>query len=192
MFNAREDRQYAVMLLAHKIALDPNMAQRRYFVQAAGTARFAWNWALGEWGRQSLRRQLNGIKRKEFVWMYVNPNLANFGCAVTTSLSFSGGTSNCNGANRWVSDITVGLWQNLYNGDIGRFTAGLQYEYISRKLFVASTPHQRRQHLLRHRPTTTSSLLRSGGIRSTPRSDVRVTNGIGVVVGGAGVFPAAP
>ena len=68
------------MLLAHKIALDPNMAQRRYFVQAAGTARFAWNWALDEWGRQyragkkpsemSLRRQLNSIKRKEFVWMY--------------------------------------------------------------------------------------------------------------------------
>jgi hypothetical protein len=36
----------------------------------------------------------------------------------------------------WVTDITVGLWQNLYNGDIGRFTAGLQYEYINRKLFA--------------------------------------------------------
>ena len=29
------------MLLAHKIALDPNTAQRLYFARAAGTARFA-------------------------------------------------------------------------------------------------------------------------------------------------------
>jgi hypothetical protein len=31
------------VLLAHKIALDPNVAQRLYFAQAAGTARFAYN-----------------------------------------------------------------------------------------------------------------------------------------------------
>jgi putative transposase len=64
------------MLLAHKIALDPNAEQRLYFVRAAGTARFAWNWALAEWKRQykagerptevSLRRQLNAIKREQF------------------------------------------------------------------------------------------------------------------------------
>ena len=36
----------SAMLLAHKIALDPNAAQRLYFARAAGTARFAWNWAL--------------------------------------------------------------------------------------------------------------------------------------------------
>jgi putative transposase len=40
------------MLLAHKIALDPNAAQRLYFARAAGTARFAFNWALGEWRKQ--------------------------------------------------------------------------------------------------------------------------------------------
>jgi hypothetical protein len=34
-----------------------------------------------------------------------------------------------------MTDVTVGLWQNLYNGDIGRFTAGLQWEMIGRKLF---------------------------------------------------------
>ena len=44
------------------------MAQRVYFARAAGTARFAWNWALGEWKSQykaggkptevSLRKQL--------------------------------------------------------------------------------------------------------------------------------------
>ena len=68
------------MLLAHKVALDPNMAQRVYFARAAGTARFAWNWALGEWKSQykaggkptevSLRKQLNALKRENFPWMY--------------------------------------------------------------------------------------------------------------------------
>lgn len=67
-------------LIAHKIALDPNNAQAEHFARAAGTARFAWNWALGEWQRQyadggkpsdiSLRKQLNAIKRDEFPWMY--------------------------------------------------------------------------------------------------------------------------
>jgi putative transposase len=36
------------MLLAHKLALDPNRAQRVYFARAAGTVRFARNGALGE------------------------------------------------------------------------------------------------------------------------------------------------
>ena len=68
------------MLLAHKIALDPNMAQRLYFARASGTARFAWNWALAEWRRQykaggkpshfSLNRELNAIKREQFPWFY--------------------------------------------------------------------------------------------------------------------------
>jgi len=73
------------MLIAHRIALDPNNAQATYFARAAGTARFAYNWALDEWRRQydawkidntqpkpsqqALRRQLNAIKRKRFPWM---------------------------------------------------------------------------------------------------------------------------
>ena len=49
------------MLLAHKIALDPNAAQRMYFARASGTARFAYNWAFGEWqapicGRREAQR----------------------------------------------------------------------------------------------------------------------------------------
>ena len=57
------------------------------------------------------------------------------------SLVLGCGTSNCAGTNNWVTDITVGLWQNLYNGDIGRFTVGLEWEMISRKLFPGlSTP----------------------------------------------------
>ena len=73
------------MLIAHKIALDPNNAQATYFARAAGAARFAYNWALAEWKRQyearkadnrlpkpsqaALRRQLNAIKREQFPWM---------------------------------------------------------------------------------------------------------------------------
>ena len=73
------------MLIAHKIALDPNNEQATYFARAAGTARFAYNWALAEWQRQyeackadaslpkpsqsRLRRQLNGIKAEQFPWM---------------------------------------------------------------------------------------------------------------------------
>ena len=65
------------MIVAHKIALDPNNVQATYFAKAAGVARFAYNWALAEWQRQyeawkqdnslpkpsqaALRRQLNGF-----------------------------------------------------------------------------------------------------------------------------------
>jgi len=73
------------VLIAHKIALDPNNVQATYFARAAGTARFAYNWALAEWQRQyearkadatlpkpsqmALRRQLNSIKGEQFPWM---------------------------------------------------------------------------------------------------------------------------
>jgi putative transposase len=40
------------MILAHKIRLDPNNKQKTYFAKAAGTARFAYNWALNEWKKQ--------------------------------------------------------------------------------------------------------------------------------------------
>jgi putative transposase len=73
------------MLMAHRIRLDPNNFQRTYLTRAVGTARFAYNWALVEWGRRydawkavptslrpsetALRRQLNSIKRDQFPWM---------------------------------------------------------------------------------------------------------------------------
>jgi putative transposase len=73
------------MLIAHKIALNPNNKQSTYFFKAAGVARFAYNWALCEWSRQygewkedntltrpsqmGLRRQLNALKREQFPWM---------------------------------------------------------------------------------------------------------------------------
>ena len=73
------------MIISHKIRLDPNNKQATYLAKAAGTARFAYNWALSEWQTQytgwkadntqpkpnqmSLRRQLNAIKREQFPWM---------------------------------------------------------------------------------------------------------------------------
>jgi len=73
------------MIIAHKIALDPNDKQATYFAKASGVARFAYNWALAEWTRQyaahkadaavlkpsqmALRRQLNVIKHAQFPWM---------------------------------------------------------------------------------------------------------------------------
>jgi putative transposase len=73
------------MFLAHRIRLDPNNVQAKYLSRAAGTARFAYNWALAEWQRQyeaykadptlpkpgeaALRRKLNAIKRTQFPWM---------------------------------------------------------------------------------------------------------------------------
>lgn len=73
------------MLIAHRVALDPNNVQATYLARAAGTARFAYNWALAEWKRQyeawkadntlpkpsqaALRRQLNTVKREQFPWM---------------------------------------------------------------------------------------------------------------------------
>ena len=73
------------MLVAHRIRLDPNNVQATYFARAAGTARFAYNWALKAWQQQydacktdptlpkpseaALRRLLNSIKREQFPWM---------------------------------------------------------------------------------------------------------------------------
>jgi putative transposase len=73
------------MYLAHRIRLDPNNVQATYLARAAGTARFAYNWALVEWKRRyeaskvdpavdkpneaALRCQLNAIKREQFPWM---------------------------------------------------------------------------------------------------------------------------
>ena len=67
------------MILAHKVRLSPNNKQRTYFTRAAGTARFAYNWALARWNELyeagetitegELRKQLNAIKHEQFPWM---------------------------------------------------------------------------------------------------------------------------
>lgn len=68
-----------MLQLAHKIELDPTVAQTIYFAKACGTARVAWNWGLAEWQRQykagekpseaALRRKLNAVKALDYPWM---------------------------------------------------------------------------------------------------------------------------
>jgi len=67
------------MILAHRIALDPTVAQRRYFAKAAGCARFVWNWALERWNADyasgkkpsglKLQKEFNHIKYQQYSWM---------------------------------------------------------------------------------------------------------------------------
>jgi len=67
------------VIIAHKIALDPNDRQETCFRRACGTARFAYNWALAEWQKQykaggkpseaALRKLLNSLKGEQFPWM---------------------------------------------------------------------------------------------------------------------------
>ncbi len=75
------------MILGHRIELNPNVEQSVYLAKSAGTARFAYNWALAQmdahWETQKhlpkekrtylsegdLRKRLNRIKRDEFPWM---------------------------------------------------------------------------------------------------------------------------
>lgn len=73
------------MLKAHKVGLDLTNVQATHLAKAAGTARFAYNWALVRWREQSeatktnpqavkpsqlsLRRELNAIKAESFPWM---------------------------------------------------------------------------------------------------------------------------
>jgi putative transposase len=37
------------MLKAHKIRLNPTKTQQTYFYRASGIARYAYNWAVGQW-----------------------------------------------------------------------------------------------------------------------------------------------
>jgi len=67
------------VILTHKIALDATVKQRRYFAQAAGCARFVWNWALEAWNREyeaggkpsgmKLKQAFNKIKYQQYPWM---------------------------------------------------------------------------------------------------------------------------
>ena len=73
------------MMLSHRIELDPTNAQATHLAQAAGVARFAYNWALGLWhdiyqlhkldpdvaptSEAELRKALNALKREHYPWM---------------------------------------------------------------------------------------------------------------------------
>lgn len=68
-----------MIILAHKIRLDPTQEQEVYFRKAVGTARFAYNWGLAEWQRMyqageqptalKIKKKFNAIKREHFPWV---------------------------------------------------------------------------------------------------------------------------
>ena len=67
------------MIFAHKIALDLTGQQEVYCRQAAGTARFTYNWGLAHWQMQyrngekptaaTLKKQWNAIKYERYPWL---------------------------------------------------------------------------------------------------------------------------
>jgi putative transposase len=76
-----------IVTRAYKTELDPNQAQRKAMVRAAGTARFAYNWGYHRIedfltlhrlplprspipSAYDLQRELNALKRTQFAWMY--------------------------------------------------------------------------------------------------------------------------
>ena len=71
------------MIRSHVIKLNPTHDQEDFFRQCVGTARFAFNWALGKWREQfiagekpnegELRKQLNVVKEEQFPWMLNTP-----------------------------------------------------------------------------------------------------------------------
>ncbi len=58
------------MIRAHKIRLNPTVEQEQTFYKAAGTARYAYNWAVNVWreaegkkpGANALKKQFNAQK----------------------------------------------------------------------------------------------------------------------------------
>lgn len=71
------------MIKAHKIRLNPTPEQAQYFWQAAGVARFAWNWALGRYNElkaegkkpkliakgDCLKKEFAALKSEQFPWV---------------------------------------------------------------------------------------------------------------------------
>ena len=53
----------------------------------------------------------------------------------TDSVGFNAGTGVCAANVRRVQEFTVGFWQDIYKGDLGRARVGLQYEYVTLDLF---------------------------------------------------------
>jgi hypothetical protein len=72
-----------------------------------------------------------------------NPNLVNAGCNLTTAASFGVSTSapmnsTCSAVNKLVSGTTLGFWQDVYKGPMGRVATGLQWEWIHRESFAGN------------------------------------------------------
>ena len=55
----------------------------------------------------------------------------------SSSSARTAGARGCT-ANR-VQEFTVGFWQDIYKGDLGRARVGVQYEYVQLNLFSGAT-----------------------------------------------------
>ncbi len=71
---------FNTVVKVHKIRLNPTPEQEVYFRKACGTARFVYNWGLGEWNRHkadppgekygvmAIKKDFNAIKREQYPW----------------------------------------------------------------------------------------------------------------------------
>ena len=84
---------------------------------------------------------------------YGNPAFNNGGCLNQNLASGVAGfndpivAGSCTANVQRTQEFTIGFWQNIYKGDIGRFTFGAQYEYVRLTAFAGSptagaTPNQ--------------------------------------------------
>jgi hypothetical protein len=56
-----------------------------------------------------------------------------------TGTNFNTNSTVCTANVQRVRELTVGFWQDIYKGDLGRARVGLQYEYVMLDLFSGST-----------------------------------------------------
>jgi hypothetical protein len=57
----------------------------------------------------------------------------------TNGAGFNAGTGVCAANVKRVQEFTVGFWQDIYKGDLGRARVGVQYEYVTLDLFSGAT-----------------------------------------------------
>src|SRR5262249_29532100 len=57
----------------------------------------------------------------------------------TDSIGFNGSGALCAANVRRVQEFTIGFWQDIYKGDLGRARVGLQYEFVQLDLFSGAT-----------------------------------------------------
>jgi hypothetical protein len=55
------------------------------------------------------------------------------------AFSFNGSPTTCAANVQRIQEFTVGFWQDIYKGDLGRARVGLQYEYVTQHLFSGGT-----------------------------------------------------
>jgi hypothetical protein len=59
---------------------------------------------------------------------YGSPTLINTGCNTE-------GSTACSAETKDIRQVTAGIWQDLYKGNFGRATVGLQGSYTQRRAF---------------------------------------------------------